>query len=49
MNAFCDKIAHLYNQPDKRKAMGKAGRAFVSNRFDATQIFDRIEVYLLGQ
>ncbi len=49
VNAFCDKIAHLYNQPDKRKAMGKAGRAFVSNRFDATKIFDRIEVYLLGQ
>ena len=47
--AFCDKIAYLYNDLEKRKAMGKAGRKFVVEHFESAKIFDRIESYLMRQ
>ncbi|RPG58591.1 MAG: glycosyltransferase family 1 protein [Flavobacteriales bacterium TMED235] len=46
--AFCDKITYLYRNPEERKAMGKAGKNFVINNFESTQVFERIEGYLLG-
>lgn len=49
VSAFCDKIAYLYNDLEKRKAMGKAGRKFVVEHFESAKIFDRIESYLMRQ
>ena len=48
VTAFCDKIIYLYRHPEERKAMGKAGKKFVINNFESSQVFERIEGYLLG-
>ncbi len=49
VSLFCDKITYLYRHPEKRKAMGEAGKNFVINNFECTQVFERIEQYLSGK
>lgn len=45
--AFCDAIAFLYSNPDKRIEMGKAGYHFIRDNFDHHHIFERLENYIL--
>ena len=47
VSTFCDKIVYLYEHPDQRKSMGKAGKNHVVKNFESSKIFDRIESYLI--
>ena len=49
VHAFTNAVSTLYQDPTKRNTMGHAGRNYVKQHFDYSNIFSRLTGYLLNK